>query len=99
MDVFVTREGERFVWDSEKAAANLLKHNVTFDRAVDVFFDPLHDLLDASVNGEAREAAIGRDLDRKLLFVVHLVFENDATRIISARHATTAERKSYENFE
>ena len=96
MDVFVTREDRRFVWDSEKAASNVVKHGVTFDQALAVFFDPLHELMDASVPGEAREAAIGLDLQFKMLFVVHLEIEEFATRIISARQATAAERRVYE---
>ena len=38
------------VGDSEKAALNVAKHGITFDRALDVFFDPLHELLEASVD-------------------------------------------------
>jgi hypothetical protein len=34
-----------------------------------------------------------------LLFVVHILREGDAIRIISARHATTQERRAYENGE
>ncbi len=99
MDVFVTREGIRFVWDSEKAAANVVKHGVTFDRALDVFFDPLHDVWDASVWEETRSAAIGLADSKKLLYVVHLEVEREATRIISARSATAAEKRRYEEPE
>ena len=31
----------RFEWDEKKAAANLRKHEVSFDEAVTVFYDPL----------------------------------------------------------
>jgi uncharacterized DUF497 family protein len=31
----------RFEWDSDKAAANVKKHRVSFDEAVTVFYDPL----------------------------------------------------------
>jgi uncharacterized DUF497 family protein len=96
MDVFVTREGQRFVWDSEKASANIAKHGVSFDRALEVFLDPFHRLEDASVFGEQREVAIGVDLARRLLFVVHLETETEQTRIVSAWPATAAERRRYE---
>jgi len=33
MDVFATLDGQGFVWDSEKALKNLLKHGVAFDEA------------------------------------------------------------------
>jgi len=46
---------------------------------------------------EARDAAIGYTEDSKLLFVVHLVRHEETIRIISARPATAAERKLYEN--
>ena len=99
MDVFVTREDRRFVWDSEKATSNVVKHGVTFDQALAVFFDPFHELMDASVPGESREAAIGLDLQFQMLIVVHLEVEDFATRIISARRATTSERRVYEESE
>jgi uncharacterized DUF497 family protein len=99
MDVFVTRGRQRFVWDSDKAAANFVKHGVTFDRALDVFFDPLHELIDASVPDERREAAIGRDINKKLLFVVHIETDGENTRLISARLATASERRIYEESE
>jgi hypothetical protein len=99
MDVLVTREDRRFVWDSEKATSNLIKHSVTFDQALSVFFDPFHELIDASVPGESREAAIGLDLQFQMLIVVHIEVEDFATRIISARRATAAERRAYEESE
>ena len=99
MDVFVTREGNRFVWDSEKAAANMAKHGVSFSRALDVFFDPLHVLLDASVPEERRAAVLGRDRRSKVLYVVYVEVEEEATRVVSARPAEPAERRDYEDFE
>jgi uncharacterized DUF497 family protein len=38
-------EGD-FEWDSEKAAANLVKHGVSFPEAATVFADPLAVYLD-----------------------------------------------------
>jgi uncharacterized DUF497 family protein len=46
---------------------------------------------------ESRGVAIGADFDLKILFVVHLIVEDDYIRIISARKADTKERKIYEN--
>jgi len=77
----------------------LIKHSVTFDQALSVFFDPFHELIDASVPGESREAAIGLDLQFQMLIVVHIEVEDFATRIISARRATAAERRAYEESE
>jgi len=54
-------------------------------------------LGDAVDEDEAREAAIGLSEDWTLLFVVHIVREPSAIRIISARAATAAERRRYEH--
>lgn len=54
--------GTAFVWDEEKARRNLALHDgITFDVAVEVFFDPFLRLVDASRNDEVREAVIGYD--------------------------------------
>lgn len=97
MDAHFLFAGQRFRWDAEKAHLNLLKHRVRFEQACEVFFDPFVHLLDATTEDEAREAAIGLAEDWTLLFVVHAVRENDVIRIISARAATSAERRLYED--
>jgi uncharacterized DUF497 family protein len=86
-----------FTWDSEKAAANVMKHGLSFERACEVFLDPLLQLTDASSQQEQRTAALGTTLDRELLYVVHLEPEGESFRIISARAATRAERNTYED--
>ena len=97
MDVLFLHRGQQFVWDAEKAAGNIAKHGIRFEAACDVFFDLFLQEVDASVNEEARQAAIGLAADWKLLFVVHLIREDDWIRIISARPATANERRLYEN--
>lgn len=97
MDVWFLYQGQHFVWNSEKASANLVKHSVSFEKACQVFFDPLVCLQDASDDGEQRDAAIGLTEDWTLLFVVHVVREEDAIRIVSARLATAQERRTYED--
>jgi hypothetical protein len=42
------------------------------------------------------EAVIGMAEDGRLLFVVHIAFEQELVRIISARKATRSERRRYE---
>ncbi len=59
MDTTFQLHGQTFEWDSEKAAANLRKHRVSFEQACEVFLDPFLRFLDVSGQGEAREAAIG----------------------------------------
>ena len=99
MDVLFLYHGLHFAWDSEKAATNLSKHGIAFETACQVFFDPLVCLQDASDEGEQREAAIGLTEDWMLLFVVHVAREEDVIRIVSARLATTQERRTYEDNE
>jgi uncharacterized DUF497 family protein len=45
--------------NAAKAAANLRKQRVSFEKDCEVFFDPFVRLTDASGEREAREAAIG----------------------------------------
>lgn len=97
MDVLFLLQGQQFVWDSDKASANISKHGVTFESACQVFFDPFVRLVDATDGNEPREAAVGLAEDWTVLFVVHVVRDQDAIRIISARPATPQERRSYED--
>jgi uncharacterized DUF497 family protein len=88
--------GSDFVWNVDKAAANVRKHGIRFEDAATVFMDPLFVLTDASRNDEARDAVIGFDLSGRLLFVVHIALESDdRIRIISARAAEPAEEALY----
>lgn len=97
MDAQYELRGQTFEWDLEKAACNLLKHNVTFEEACEVFFDPFLVLVDAGDDEESREAAIGLTEDWSLLVVVHAARQASVLRIISARPATPSERRHYEN--
>ena len=97
MDVIYLHRGLRFVWNAEKARTNSAKHAVTFEEACEVFFDPLYLSVDATEGHEVREAAVGVTTSRRLLVVVHLVIEGNSIRMISARAATTQERRQYED--
>lgn len=98
MDIRYELNGLSFVWDASKAAANPRKHDgVTFEQAAQVFFDPFFRVIDASRNDEARDAAIGYDEQGRLLFVVHIEFEGESIRIISARKATREERSRHDS--
>lgn len=79
-----------FVWDSAKAAAH--HPRITFENAATVFLDPFLQTVDASQNGQARRAAIGFDSISRVLFVVY-VMDGSRIRIISARKATSQEKK------
>ena len=87
----------RFAWNEKKAASNLVKHGVSFEEAVSVFGDPLSDTfpdLNHSLE-EERFIIIGASESGKILVVAH-TDDAELARIISAREATTGERKSYE---
>ena len=99
MDIAFLYRGQRFLWDIDKASTNLAKHGVSFEEACQVFFDPLLRVEDASIGSEQRDAVIGLTESWDLLFVVHMLREDDAIRIISARPATSPERRAYENCE
>jgi len=80
-----------------KARQNLTKHEIAFEQAVEVFFDPFFRLVDTSPGTEPRDAVIGMDAHWNLLFVVRILIEDEAIRIISARKATRNERQHYED--
>ncbi|MBL8089277.1 MAG: BrnT family toxin [Anaerolineales bacterium] len=96
MNITYQLQGMVFEWDENKAQSNLQKHSVTFEEAAEVFFDPFYQTGDASVDeGEERDFIIGYTFSQRLLLAVYTE-RNDRTRIISARLATRAERKVYE---
>ena len=89
--------GISFVWSRTKARDNLRKHGVAFEQAAEAFFDPFLHVVDASSDDEARDAILGMDERWNLLFVVHIAFEDQSVRLISARKAIRNERRVYEN--
>jgi uncharacterized protein len=71
-------------------------HGVSFEEAATVFDDPLFVLQDASRNEEQRDAVIGFSSASRLLTVVHIKFEGEFIRIISAWPASPAEEAFYD---
>jgi len=87
-----------FEWDRKKAKKNDRKHKVSFDEAMTVFYDPLSatfDDPDHSVD-EQRLITVGYSSRGRLLVVLHTE-RGKTVRIISARFATTHERKRHES--
>jgi uncharacterized DUF497 family protein len=86
-----------FEWDDEKAAANVIKHGLSFDEAKTVFDDPLYvDFYDPDHSSdEHRYLIVGRSHNRRLLIVSYTERQN-AVRLISARLLTKSEREMYE---
>lgn len=97
MDIKFVQHGLRFVANRNKAHSNLRKQGVSFEQAAEAFFDPFLKIIDASRRDETRDAMIGRDDIGRLLFVGHLLVEDDSIRLISARKATREQRLFYEN--
>jgi uncharacterized DUF497 family protein len=86
-----------FEWDPEKARANLAKHEISFEEAMQAFLDPLSvTILDPDHSeGEDRFVLLGQSAAGRLLVVVH-TDRGEAIRLISARRATRRERRAYE---
>ncbi len=85
----------RFTWDHTKAAGNAKKHGVTFEEAATVFSNPLARIFPDSLHAD-RGLMLGHAEGGGLLVVVFSEVTEDVIRIISARPATSRERKHYE---
>lgn len=87
-----------FEWDDDKATTNERNHGVTFAEVVTVFTDPL------SLTGydpdhsdeEDRFITMGLSANGRLVIVSH-TDRGEKIRIISAREASRAERRDYED--
>ena len=88
----------RFEWDGDKAAKNRTKHNVSFEEAVTVFYDPLAATFEDPDHsqGERRLITVGYSSQGHLLVVCHTE-RRGVVRLISARRATRHERKRHES--
>ncbi len=87
-----------YEWDSEKAAENEGRHELSFEEATEVFLDPFALTFDDPDHSddERRFITIGVTTKRRVVFVSHADGENDRIRIISARETTRRERYDYE---
>lgn len=87
----------RFDWDPDKAVVNEKKHGVRFSEAATAFGDPLSITIPDPAHsvGEARFILVGLSYLSRLVVVAHAE-AGDSILIISARLATNAERRSYE---
>ena len=89
----------KFEWDQRKNESNYAKHGISFELASKVFDDPLITyIFDRMVDEEERWHAIGRVQNLPVLVVVHTHRgeEEEIVRIISARQASSHERRRYE---
>lgn len=88
----------KFEWHPSKAAANLKKHQVSFEEAQTVFYDDfaVQFFDDEHSQEEDRFLLLGMSVHSKLLLVCHCERQGgEVIRIISARKATKRESAFY----
>jgi uncharacterized DUF497 family protein len=87
----------RFEWNPQKAARNLAKHGVPFEEAATVFGDPLGRVASDPRHSvdEERFVLLGFSRRQRLLAIM-FAERAQAIRVISARRATSRERRDYE---
>jgi len=87
-------------WDEKKNLANFTKHTIWFEEAQTIWTDPRSvEFFDSehSFESEDRFIRVGHSSKSRMLLVVFCErFEGEIIRIISARKATQAERREYE---
>lgn len=91
-----------FEWDPLKARENIQKHKVSFERAGEIFLDPLAlSIYDKEHSiSEDRWITIGKTKSESIIVVIHTFQEIQEDqfhiRIITARKATKYEKKQYQ---
>jgi len=87
----------QFEWNENKAASNLLKHEVSFEEAKTVFDDPLYvEFYDPDHSEDEERYLIVGESNRGRLLIVSYTKRGDSIRLISAREVTRTEREAYE---
>ena len=94
-------EERRIVWDEDKNADNKRKHGIGFETARFVFADSNRleriDRSEGNISGEERWQSLG--MAEGIVFVVYTERETEnETRLITARLAEKAERRSYNGY-
>lgn len=89
--------GFTFEWDDDKASQNLRMHGISFSEASTVFADPFSRTIPDPLHSDEEErfVVLGESGLQHTLIVVH-TYRGEVIRIISARAATSHERKDYE---
>jgi uncharacterized DUF497 family protein len=87
-----------FEWDPAKAQENERKHGVSFEEGRTVFGDPASVFVYDGAHSwdEDRFMIIGMSELERILTVVYVERTEMTMRLISARHATSRERRDYE---
>ena len=87
-----------FEWDSDKSLANITKHNVMFEKAIEIFLDENRLIIPDNRfdYGEQRFISIGK-VENRVHVVVYMEKVGNVIRIISARKTNKREIKHYDN--
>jgi uncharacterized DUF497 family protein len=88
----------KFEWDPRKDSANQRKHGISFEEAQSVFFDEnaIQFYDEGHAEQEDRFIMLGLSIRSRILVVCHCERASGRViRIISARKATSSERKFY----
>ncbi|WP_435949662.1 BrnT family toxin [Psychrobacter sp. DM8] len=89
-----------FEWDDDKSQTNLAKHGLLLEDAINAYLDPYaltqtHQVVD----GEQRWRTLGRVHNAVLLFIGHLLYDDEldreVVRLITVREATSQEERVY----
>lgn len=94
-------ESIKFEWDENKNQINQEKHKISFEEAATVFYDTYAIVIGDTEHSESEDrfVILGYSKKANLLVVCHCYRASDTViRIISARKATTAEAKQYDEF-
>lgn len=88
----------RLVWDDVKRKTNLARHGLDFADAAAVLESRYRLDLPVVRNREARMQSVSYVLDFLAVLTVVHTGRDDATRVISFRHAIDKEREGYDTW-
>ncbi len=88
----------KYVWDQAKNKENQKKHGVSFEEAMTVIESANYAQIMDDSSDEPRFKAIGISSKTRTLLVVYCYRDENMVRIISARKATNAERKIWQEI-
>lgn len=89
-----------FEWDSEKEKINIAKHGIDFKTASRVFFDENRIEMYDEVHSDYEDRYITIGTIDNIVYIVMVVYteREKAIRLISARKATSRERRMYDDY-
>ncbi len=90
---------DRFEWDKAKAAANLAKHDLSFEIGCKVFSDDFSVEIDIDQLYDSEDRWLKVGMVEGRLIAVAYTLRGDLIRIISVRGATPREKRLYHEIE